>query len=658
MISRRNYMTIVTMMAVIFFLFMLCGAARDYWNDYDTNGYASADEELLTQSDVWNADEGAVSSVDAEESSDDGTGAAGGENAGKDSGDTSVENDVQKDGGTATGRSVDSTSDLAVYLGDLRKDALGKTIQEWCFYTKRDLVSYQSLSSWYARREETPEVLLLNSEYLDFDTDTDTELLLELAEEGITMIFCNLPDVTVIRQNGDLAELLGIRLIYAFNCTLEGVQLFDGFLIGGRAEYTVENEEDEERQDLELLGVPWYQTGSRTKVYMAGMTEEADPEENPYPALIWRSSYGNSYVFAVNGDYLEGTAGIGFLSAMMSEVGTYEIYPVVNAQNLVIANGPSLTSENETQIQEVYSRDSRKMYRDLNAPGLAAISQDSGFVMTSLLSVRTASDGLSEPSVDDLTYYLKFLKEQDAEVGLSLWRTDSASLADAAGQDAAFWASAGSSYAYRVLYAGEGQLFEAASLTGEAAAGTYLENVRTIVTADTEDYYLLDYVNETTTVQGITNDAYTHTFSDDLNLRAMETALGYSTVSLDLGRVLWPEGEDDYWENLYEDFSSIIGTYWKPFSDYDYTTLSESDERVRQFLALDFSDERIDDMISLTVEGLTGTAWFLLRTNGEEIASVSGGSFTEIETDIYLLEINEQNVEIKLEKSTELYYYE
>ncbi|MCD7842012.1 MAG: DUF2194 domain-containing protein [Lachnospiraceae bacterium] len=614
MISRRNYMTIVTMMAVIFFLFMLCGVARDYLNDYDTNGYVSTDEEVLTQSDVWSADEAAGTS------------------------------------GEAAG-----TADLAVYLGDLRGDALGKTVQEWCFYTKRDLISYQSLSSWYARREETPEVLLLNSEYLDFDTDM--ELLLELAEEGITMIFCNLPDVTVIQQNEELAELLGIRLIYAFNCTLDGVQLFDGFLIGGRVEYTVENEEDEERQDLDLE-VPWYQTGSRTKVYMAGMLEEADSEENPYPALIWRSSYENAYVFAVNGDYLESTAGIGFLSAMMSEAGTYEIYPVVNAQNLTIVNGPSLTSENETQIQEVYSRDSRKLYRDIIFPGLSAISQDSGFVMTSLLSVRTASDSLAEPSLDDLTYYLKFLKEQDAEVGLSLWRTDSSSLADAVGQDTAFWVSAGSSYAYSVLYAGDGQLSEAASLTGEAAAGTYLENVRTIVTTDTEDFYLLDYANETTTVQGITNDAYTHTFSDDLELRAMETALGYSTVSLDLGRVLWPEDEDDYWENLYEDFSSIIGTYWKPFSDYDYTTLSESDERVRQFLTLDFSDERTDDTISLTVEGLTGTAWFLLRTNGEEIASVTGGSFTEIEKDIYLLEIDEQNVEIELEKSTELYYYE
>ncbi|MCC8137174.1 MAG: DUF2194 domain-containing protein [Clostridiales bacterium] len=651
MISRRNYMTIVIMMAVIFFLFMLCGAARDYWNDYDTNEYASTEEEVLTQSDVWSAEEtagmtdgGAESSDDEVDGSDDEAAAVSG--TGSDTGEGTD---------TTAGRSVDSTSDLAVYLGDLRGDALGETVQEWCFYTKRDLISYQSLSSWYARREETPEVLLINSEYLD--CDTDMELLLDLAEEGITMIFCSLPDVTVIQQNEDLIDLLGIRQIREESCTLDGVQLFDGFLIGGRAEYTVNDEEDEERQDLDLE-VPWYQTGSRTKVYMAGMLEEADSEKDPYPALIWRSSYGNAYVFAVCGDYLEGTAGIGFLSAMMSEAGSYEIYPVVNAQNLVIINGPSLTSENESQIQEVYSRDSRKLFRDVLFPGLAAISQDSGFVMTCLLSVRTASDSLSAPSADDLTYYLKYIKEQEGEVGLSLWRTDSASLADAAEQDAAFWASAGSSYAYSVLYAGEGQLAEAAALTGEAAAGTYLENVRTIVAADTEDSYLLNYVNETTTVQGITDDAYTHTFSDDLNLRAMETALGYTTVSLDLGRVLWPEDAEDYWENLYEDFSSNIGTWWKPFSDFAYTTISESDERVRQFLALDFSDERTEDTISLTVEGLSGTAWFLLRTNGEKIVSISCGSYEEIETDVYLIEINEQNVEIKLENSTELYYYE
>lgn len=655
MISRRNYMTIVTMMGVVLFLFMFCGAARDYLNDYDTNEYVS-DEEQLTQSDVWSADGTAGSSGEGAGTSEDGASAAGDESAGENLADKAAGSgsDTEDDADTAGGRSTDCSSDLAVYLGDLREDALGETVQEWCLYTKRDLVSYQSLSSWYARREEAPEVLLINSEYLNYSTDI--ELLLDLAEEGITMIFCNLPDVTIMQQNEELADLLGIRLIREETCTLDGVYLFDGFLIGGRAEYTVNSEEDEEKQDLNLE-VPWYQTGSRTKVYMAGMLEDADPETDPYPALIWRSSYGNSYVFAVCGDYLEGTAGIGFLSALMSEAGTYEIYPVVNAQNLVIVNGPSLTSENESQIQEVYSRDSRKLFRDVIFPGLAAISQDSGFVMTCLLSVRTASDSLSALYTEDLIYYLKYLKEQEGEVGLSLWRTDSASLSDAAEQDAAFWEEAGSSYAYSVLYAGDGQLIEAASLTGEAAVGTYLENVHTIASTDTEDFYLLDYVNETTTVQGITNDAYTYTFSEDLELRALETALGYSTVSLDLGRVLWPEDEDDYWENLYEDFSSIIGTYWKPFSDFEFTTLSESDERVRQFLALDYEDERTNDTISLTVEGLSGTAWFLLRTNGEEIASISGGSFEEIETDIYLIEINEQNVEIKLEKSAELYYY-
>ncbi|MCD8346980.1 MAG: DUF2194 domain-containing protein [Lachnospiraceae bacterium] len=636
MISRRNYFTIVIMMAVICFLFLLCGVARDQWNDYDTNSHVS-EGELLTQADAWTAGKGTGEDSEAADS----------QNVGEDFEATDSQS-------TESGSTAAAASDLAVYIGSLREDALGDTVREWCTYTKREVLSYQSLSSWYARMEETPEILLINSDYLDYDTDV--ELLMEIAETGISMIFCNLPDVSVIQESENLQELLGIHTIRAESCTLDGIQLFEGFLIGGKAEYIVEDEKDEERQDLELT-TPWYQTGSRTKVYMAGMMEEADSETDPYPALIWRSSYGNAYVFAVCGDYLEGLGGLGFLTALVSEMYDYDIYPIVNAQNLVIVNGPVLASENSTEMQTIYSRDSDKLFRDVIFPGLAAISEDSGFVMTCLLAVRTDSSGIDEPKTDDLVYYLKYLKEQSAEVGLSLWRTDGASLAEASSQDAAFWESSGSAYQYSALYVSEGQLTEAAALTGEAADGTYLETVTTVVTADTGDCYLLDYINETTTVQGITSDAYSHTFSEDLTLRALETALGYSTISLDLTRVLWPEDESDHWENLYEDFSSNIGTYWKAFSDFERTTLSESDERVRAFLALDYTDTREGDTISLTTTGLTDTAWFLLRTDGEEIASIEGGSWEEIETDLYLIEVNEQNVKIILEKSTDLYYY-
>ncbi|MCD8014047.1 MAG: DUF2194 domain-containing protein [Lachnospiraceae bacterium] len=648
MISRRNYITIGIMMAVICFLFLFCGVARDQWNDYDTNSHVP-EGELLTQADAWDAGQNTVEYSEA----------AGSQSTGEDSeasGSQSTGEDSEMSDGqnTESGSAAATASDLAVYIGSLREDALGDTVREWCTYTKRELLSYQSLSSWYALMEETPEILLINSDYLNYDTDV--ELLMEIAEEGISMIFCNLPDVSVIRDSEELQELLGIRTIRAESCTLDGIQLFEGFLIGGKVEYIAEDEEKEERQDLELTA-PWYQTGSRTKVYMAGMMEEADSETDPYPALIWRSSYGNAYVFAVCGDYLEGLGGPGFLTAMVSEMYDYDIYPIVNAQNLVIVNGPVLASENRAEMQTVYSRDSIQLFRDVIFPGLAAISEDSGFVLTCLLSVRTDSSGINEPDTDDLVYYLKYLKEQSAEMGLSLWRTDGAALAEASSQDKAFWEASGSAYQYGVLYAAEGQLEEAAALTGEAADGTYLENVTTVVTADTEDCHLLDYINETITVQGITSDAYSHTFSEDLTLRALETALGYSTISLDLTRVLWPEDESDHWENLYEDFSGNIGTYWKAFADFERTTLSESDERVRAFLSLDYTDTREGDTISLTTMGLSDTAWFLLRTNGEEIVSVEGGSWEEIETDVYLIEVNEQNVKIILENSTDLYYY-
>ena len=56
------------------------------------------------------------------------------------------------------------------------------------------------------------------------------------------------------------------------------------------------------------------------------------------PGVVFTTSIGDFY----NGDYLSGSTGIGFLSAIMAENSSYYLYPVVNAQVMTVANFPGM----------------------------------------------------------------------------------------------------------------------------------------------------------------------------------------------------------------------------------------------------------------------------------------------------------------------------
>ena len=75
-------------------------------------------------------------------------------------------------------------------------------------------------------------------------------------------------------------------------------------------------------------------------------------------------------------------------------------------------------------------------------------------------------------------------------------------------------------------------------------------------------------------------------------------------------------------------------------------TLSESNTRIRTFLNLDFSESRTENEI--TLETSEKGSWFLLRTHGEEIAEIEGGTEKEIEDGTYLIQAQDTTVKIQI----------
>ena len=473
----------------------------------------------------------------------------------------------------------------------------------------------------------------------------------------MNLIFCNLPDSAVIAGQDGLRRLLGIRYIRTNQIQVEGIHLFEGLLLGGEKYYIAANEEEEKRQDLDL-NMPWYHVSSGTKTYMVGMLDESymdeqEVENEDLPAVIWRNSIGKARVFAVNGDYLADNAGIGFLDGMMAEMNKYEIYPVINAQNLVAVNYPGFTDENSKEIMERYSQSLKAVYRDIVWPGITTVAQRSNAKLTYLMSPQTDyKDGL-EPEKESVIYYMKLMQEQNAEAGLSLVCGPDTEISEKLQQDEWLLSSTVPNYPILSVYSGH--------LADAEIAGALRQNILGKVRTLYRDYEkacrLVGYADNGVTVQSATNDGYSHTYSENIRMNGIETALAYTSILTDIGRVAYPESDEDSWEKLFDKFASNTDTYWKAYQKFDGTTLAESDKRIREFLALNYTEERTGDVLKLQLENYGEEAWFLLRTHGEEIVSAEAAEYDKIEEGVYLVKALADKIELTLQNTDKRYYY-
>lgn len=615
MVSRRNYLTIAMMFVILLFMFQFTGVMKEQLSEYESNEYADDTTTSFQRSDAFLAEQ---TSADACE---------------------------------------------VIYVGEAG-GAEESVVRTWCSYRKRTFFCSSSLALLDSLQDDALQVLVVDGSKVT--SEEEVAVLRREVQMGVTVIFATLPQSSVIREYRDLRELLGIRAVIADEIPLAGMHLFSGFLLGGEEIYEVTEPGEEERQDMNP-SVPWYTTGAGTKTYMvgtlsdetieqtvdneiraqyAGMDEEA-AKNSLLPAILWRNSVDTAKIFCVNGDYLADISAVGILDAMMGETYDYDIYPVINAQNLVIADLPAFVSENEEEMQKRYSQSAQAVYQEIVWPSLTSIASRTGAKMTCMMTPQFTYTDEEEPDGENVTYYLKRLKEEHAEAGLSADSREGIPLSEKIKQDQTFWQTYAPSYRFLSLYAdGVKSIGEESALPAE---------IRTVALGSGASE-AVGYLNENVTLQPSTSSGIRHTFLDDFKVKCMETALGYSNITLDLYSVTYPEGDEDSWEKMSKKIAANLGTYWKAYEAFDATTLTESDVRIRRFLALDYKQQRTDNVIILSLEHREDAAWFLLRLHGEEVTEVAGGSFEEVEDGVYLILAEEDEVSLEVQTGEEWQY--
>ena len=552
--------------------------------------------------------------------------------------------DSDSNSSTVTGDDIS-----VVFVGDKSGD-MGTAVSRWCTYAKRKMISSKSVNAYKADDKNLPEMMILESEkYAEGDNLTTLETL---EKKGVIIVFGCLENVKNIQDNKDLMKFLGIQTVAAEETHLTGVKLFEGLLLGGEVIYdTPKEKEEKKRQDLEL-DVPWYQVGSGTKTYMVGLFDKKtgkDVENEDLPTLIWRNGIENGSIFAVVGDYMKDSTALGLLDGMRVEASQYTIYPVVNAQNLSMVNFPVFADENNAEMMKLYSQSATGISRDIMWPSLVSIVEKSGMKMTCFIQPQADYTDDVEPEIGNLEFYLKQMKEQSAEAGISLEYQKLDKAEDKVTKDTEFFEKEGTNYRFGAAFAKEKDLKGILKDTDSGLLG----DVGTLVCDYTENQPVVSYYSDSVTLQTVTSDGMNYAYSDDIRMRSIQTALGYTNVMLDMYDIFWPQEKTDRWEVMQKRFSSNLLTYWKNFRDFDSTTLSESNARIRTFLNLAYSQSREDNTITLQTS--EAGSWFILRTHGEEIDEIDGGSQTEIEADAYLICAEDTTVKIRL-KEQELYY--
>lgn len=629
MISRRNFFSITILMCIILFLCMSLNSLKDYWNDYTVNAYTETAENYPSKVNIF------VPNASKESEAAEQAGQEGDE------------------GNTFVSRSS------VVCIGGEESAFLQRT-KEWITYTKRSYEIYSALSDYRDAQRETflPEMMLIDSSVVNWESDEEIGFLEESVEQGIHLVFCNLPEISVLREQARVRKLLGIRNVAGEKAEIMGLHLREGFLLGGETFYLAQEKDGERLLDNSYfpgeLDFPWLLAGSGTKVYMNAVPADESVEAKDYPMLIWRKSFESAYVFVVVDGYLEDAGALGILSAISAESCSYEIYPVVNAQNIILAGYPSFADENAAKMEEIYSRSLKQVFQEIIWPAVTNILREYHYKASCMMTPQFDYTDEELPDEEQFNYFLKIMNEEGAEVGLSGLGISYTPVDRKLDDDNAFIQDALGGYDIVSFYAG--------NMEDETVLNALQKDILSCAKTVIREYdavseeEILGFLSEEVTSQSTLINGFWYTYRNDFLVRSLETALGYSSLYFDMRNVAFPEDDSSTWEKMSNIMASNVDAYGKPFQGFDRTTTAECDARIRTLLTLDYTDGRMDDKIVLQIDDLSEEAWFVLRTHNESIKDMEGGNWRELEEGAYLIEARESEVSIILEPAEERFY--
>lgn len=604
MVSRSNYVAITLIMCVILLMFQLTGVSENVLLNTGENKYS---EEAIS------------SQLMAEE---------------KNKFDELSNSLEFISGGNLDVGLVGKEDDYCLVVG-----------KQWCITQKKKYCYYSCLED-AVEDIDGAQFLIINGK--EIKTDEDAEAIQELSKQGRNIVVSQIPDIAILKENKNVLNAIGIQKVRAEEVKVDGFKLFAGLILGGETVY----------KDYEQK-MPFVQLDHSVTAYAVAQSKDKwlqELENEELPAIIWRYSPNEGKIYVVNGDYLEDCVGAGLLTGFMADSSSTYLYPVVNAQVSVVENYPVISDENEKIMEDEYGQKSSIVFRDILWPSIVAIFYDTDDKMTVTSALRLNYEQQEDLDESLLQYYYEQITKESGEIGISGYQVSNIALEEKIEQDLELYEKVLPNYEIRVFQAGKLKEQEYSSLVG---TGNLLEDVKTILVDYSENLRggFFSYLDDEILQIPLYMDSTVMNDEDDFRSRCLQTAYGYYGTSVDVADVIYPQSDDDSWNIISNEWSKNYRPYRVLFEKFEKLTATESDQRVRNYLALEYEMKKTEDKINITVDSSDEESYFVLRLHGEDISEMSGGTYEEIEDGWYLLTIIEDSVNISLQQTYSVGYY-
>lgn len=396
----------------------------------------------------------------------------------------------------------------------------------------------------------------------------------------------------------------------------------------------------------------------------------ADDDEVP---LLWEKSVEDGKVIVSNADLFESKADRGILVAAYCEFYSAFAYPVINSAVYCIDDCPAPAPAGyDDNVREQYGYTVSDYIYNVWMPAMQKISEEYGIRFTTFV-IQSYDDNVEGPfdnkdNVKSAKYYASQVMNMGGEVGIHGYNHQPLVLEgfEYDNENAGYvpWPSVKKMIESvdTVIKYTEGladdlyvQAYIAPSnvMSKEALAAlqNHFEDLRIYagVYIGTSDQLVQEFEVSPTgivscprlTADMQMEDSEWWVQINELNYHYLESNFIHPDDILDEERT---DGGD--FAQMLSGYKNMIE--WNQRNGLRTCTISECGAAVQRYYNLNYSQKLEGDTLNIEVDGLIDTAYMMLRVNGKEPASVSGGTYTKLSDNVYVLKIDSKNVSIKL----------
>lgn len=480
-----------------------------------------------------------------------------------------------------------------VIVGDIEDETVKYISQEL-----RYLKKYYSIIDDISNIETglKPEIIILSKESYSLEEQV---IIDSFVETGVNLIFTRLPQTSIVESDWG-KNIFSVKNINGIK-TYEGLRIISDFFIGDLVEL----------HDMKVI-LTDVDLSSGCKIYAYSLMDlfnekniDSVPvfelgENEEMPPLIWRYIKGESEVFVVNGDFMEGTVACGVINSIISEMSEVYLYPVINSNSLFILGLPYTKNINTSKMQSLYSRDALGVQQDLIFPGIINIT--SKYNLFPGYYTENYDELNSNITDRQLQYYMKELTKQTAALGLI-------------------------------------------NEDGECVTLSPNKKVDSILANWGSDFLFYDRKEAYVNIPKIIDDVHTTDY-DILKATSSVSSLGYLSDIVDIRVVLDPQTEDDEWVNFEKDFATMESFQNFKFGYLEKLNTEDTIKRIILFEMLEPEIQYNTGKIKVESKNFYGEANYILRTE-YEIEQIKGGTYTKIGNKAYLISQKEESMTIE-----------